>query len=345
MRTRNKTLLIVVGALLVALILAGCNAQPATLEIGGVEVPSMDRGARWLATGIEELDAISGLSDAQQDSIRSHLVTLIEDPDLRHDESYHDQFMAQLEAEGYPPDALEVVERAYVRVSDPLIYHEGYWVAEIDSPNAPATVESVSDVHVDAYTGRITVYAQLRIRGNIIAPMQVGPGESGEHISGETVGFHPNAVYLNGRGQELDEADGNGSWWVKHSWIIDGEGYNNWEAGAIDYSTGGYYVTGTMLDELTMQMTTVFTEEDLILLDFPAELADIEDEFYGNLRTPILDTDPVTYEVVRFEPANLNPEAGPVDLTSTEGFRLISECRTEASPFDGLARNCPELID
>ncbi|MEA3376931.1 MAG: hypothetical protein U9R72_12125 [Chloroflexota bacterium] len=188
------------------------------------------------------------------------------------------------------------------------------------------------------------MYAQIRVRRNVIAPAQVGPGEFTEHPSGETVGFHPNAVYLNGTGQELDEADGTGAWWVKHSWVLDGEGYYNWELTATDYTLGGNYTEGTMLDDdLTMKMSLVFTED--VFTGIPVDPEEIASEHYGNLRIPILDADPVLYEVIGFEPANYDPEAGPIDLTSTETFSLIMACREEPSAFDGLARSWPQLMD
>ncbi|MEO1290510.1 MAG: haloalkane dehalogenase, partial [Chloroflexota bacterium] len=111
-----------------------------------------------------------------------------------------------------------------------LNYHNGYWVAEIDNPNLPAPLISINDVHVDAQTNRVTVYAQNQVMGQIITPPQVGPNECTEMLNGDTVCFHPNAVYLNGSGEELMEADGTGEWWIKHAWTLGGEGYMNCEA-------------------------------------------------------------------------------------------------------------------
>lgn len=90
---------------------------------------------------------------------------------------------------------------------------------------------NISDRHVDAATNEVRVYAQDRAMGQIAVPVQVGTGECGQMLDGETVCYHPNAVYLNGSGQELLESDGTGSWWVKHAWVLDGEGYGNCEAG------------------------------------------------------------------------------------------------------------------
>ena len=106
-----------------------------------------------------------------------------------------------------------------------LDYHNGYWVVKVDVPDLPAKLTVINDMHVDAATNRVTVYAQSRLLGKVVAPPQVGPGECTEGNYGDIVCFHPNAVYLNGSGVELMEADGTGEWWVKHSWILGGDGY------------------------------------------------------------------------------------------------------------------------
>jgi haloalkane dehalogenase len=236
----------------------------------------------------------------------------------------------------------DVTTTAPAFTDDLLRYHDGYWVAVVESENIPFPLEMINDMRIDYETGLVTVYAQSRIGGNVIAPPQVGPGEFTENMNGEMIGFHPNAVYLNGSGQELDEADGTGAWWVKHAWVLNGEGYNNWELMATDYSLGGYYVEGTLMEDgLTMQMRMFVTEDSF--QDISVDTAVIADEFYGNMRGPNLDTDPITYEVVRYEPANLDPDAGPIDFTSTPTFTMTLECREEINAFDGLARACPTL--
>ena len=34
-------------------------------------------------------------------------------------------------------------------------------------------------------------------------------------------------MYLDGSANEAFESNGTGAWWVKHSWVVDGEGYTN----------------------------------------------------------------------------------------------------------------------
>lgn len=80
-------------------------------------------------------------------------------------------------------------------------------------------------------------------------------------------------------------------------------------------------------------------------MGIPIDPNESADEHYGNLRITILDMDPITSEVVRFERANLDPQAGAIDLTSTPGFSLILECREETGAFDGLARSCAQLME
>ncbi|MBN2556507.1 MAG: hypothetical protein JXA97_11255 [Anaerolineales bacterium] len=55
-------------------------------------------------------------------------------------------------------------------------YHNGYWVTKINAPGFLFPVTAINDMHVDANTNRIMVYAQSRVSGRVIAPAQVGPG-------------------------------------------------------------------------------------------------------------------------------------------------------------------------
>ena len=95
---------------------------------------------------------------------------------------------------------------------NPLYYHNAYWVAKIKPEGAPAKITVINDMYIDTVTNRVTVYAQSKIGGKIVSPPQVGPGKCIE-TKNDTLCFHPNAVYLNGSGAELDSADGNGAWW------------------------------------------------------------------------------------------------------------------------------------
>ncbi|MEM8620569.1 MAG: hypothetical protein AAGF73_12695 [Actinomycetota bacterium] len=82
----------------------------------------------------------------------------------------------------------------------------------------------------------MTVYSQMLLPETadgsgdaaVISPPQLDPGTCGsDPLSGQTVCAHANAVYLVGSGQELVVSNGCGSWWIKHSWIVDGEGDRN----------------------------------------------------------------------------------------------------------------------
>ena len=173
------------------------------------------------------------------------------------------------------------------------------------------TLTIVNDLHVDPETRRVTVYAQTLLEGDILSPPQVDPGECTTAPNGANVCFHPNAVYLNRQGVELGSGDGSGAWWIKHSWILDGEGYFNCEARPQETYDDCADVEGIMLDDgITMKIATL-------------------DMVFYNTRKPILDTTPSTYEVVRYE-------------NDTEQFRLIFECSETQSAFDGQARPCPD---
>ncbi len=209
-----------------------------------------------------------------------------------------------------------------------LDYHDGYWVTLVDT-GGPAPMTVINDLHIDATTNEAKVYAQSKILGQVMSPPQVGPGECTEDRNGETVCFHPNAVYLNGSGEELMEADGTGEWWVKHAWIIDGEGYDNCEMRPQENYDDCIWVDGVLLDDgLTIEIGGIIDSGT--------------GAWSGNLRTPLFHEDgTVTYNVTRREPTNIDPNEGEIDLTLKNGFVLEFSCEEEASDFDNLIRSCP----
>lgn len=208
---------------------------------------------------------------------------------------------------------------------NPLYYHDAFWVARIKPEGAPAKITVINDMYIDTVTNRVTVYAQSKIGGKIVSPPQVGPGKCIE-TKNDTLCFHPNAVYLNGSGAELDSADGNGAWWVKHSWVLGGEGYQNWELKPKKNYGDGNYVEGILLEDgLTMK---IGTKEDSIFNNF-------------NLRMPILDkySGQVNYQIVRYESSD---KTGSIP---EEKFKLIWKCKKRKSPFDNSIRTCPRLTE
>lgn len=206
--------------------------------------------------------------------------------------------------------------------SSPLFYHDAYWVAQIKPDGAPTKITVINDLHVDTSTHRVTVYAQSKMFGNIISPPQVAPGECIESKT-DTFCFHPNAVYLNGSGMELDRSDGSGAWWVKHSWVLGGEGYQNWELKPAKRYGDGHYVEGILLEDgLTMK---IGAQKDSICTDF-------------NLRRPIIDVTKrqVRYQVARYGISN---QTGSLE----EAFKLDWKCKCRKSPLTGGIRTCPRL--
>jgi len=211
--------------------------------------------------------------------------------------------------------------------TSPLDYHDGYWVTKIKPDGQLLPITVINDMHIDAATNSVTVYAQSKIFGKVVTPPQVGPGECTESINGDTVCFHPNAVYLNGSGEELMEADGTGDWWVKHAWILDGEGYENCELKPQEDYDDCFWVEGKLMEDgLSMHVGGV----------------DLESGGFFNIRTPIFDEDDVTYKVTRFSPTNLDPDAGEIDLIPKSDFVLDWECEEKSSPIDNRVRSCPE---
>ncbi|MEM8859250.1 MAG: hypothetical protein AAGD96_13065, partial [Chloroflexota bacterium] len=204
-----------------------------------------------------------------------------------------------------------------------LIYHEGYWVTRVgDGLIKP---ELINDTHVSAETNRITVYAQIRLFDNIIEPAQVGPDECTTMRNGDPHCFHPNAVYLNGSGQELNESDGTGAWWVKHAWTVDGEGYMNCEPIPQEVYDDCFWVDGTFMEDG---------------LGVRVGQLNLEAGGWYNVRTPVLNDNPITFQITRFEPANSDSAAGVIDLTPTQTSVITLKCRNEASAFDNQIQAC-----
>ena len=205
-----------------------------------------------------------------------------------------------------------------------LYYHDAYWVAKIKPEGAPVKITVINDMHIDTLTNRVTVYAQSRILGKIVSPPQVGSGKCIE-TKKDSLCFHPNAVYLNGSGAELDSSDGSGAWWVKHSWVLGGEGYQNWELKPKKNYGDGQYVEGILLEDgFTMK---IGIRKDSIFTDY-------------NLRMPIIDknTSQVFYKIVRYESPNKN------DTIPEEKFNLVLKSRKRRSPLNNQIRTRPKLI-
>ena len=205
-----------------------------------------------------------------------------------------------------------------------LYYHDAYWVAKIKPEGAPAKITVINDMYIDTSTNRVTVYAQSRILGKIVSPPQVGSGKCIE-TKKDSLCFHPNAVYLNGSGAELDSSDGSGTWWVKHSWVLGGVGYQNWELKPKKNYGDGQYVEGILLEDgFTMK---IGIRKDSIFTDY-------------NLRMPIIDknTSQVFYKIVRYESPNSN------DTIPEEKFNLVLKSRKRRSPLNNQIRTRPKLI-
>lgn len=293
------------------------------------QIASNDKAGRWLCGAISAIDADVDLGDEAKTLVNSQLLQLATEPTERCNGSM-DTLLETMRADfpTFTDQSTLEVQRTLERVCSPLTYHDAYWVTEIESQGR--TIVNINDMHVDAATNEVRVYAQGRVLGQIIAPPQAGPGECAETPNGETACYHPNAVYLNGSGQELLESDGTGGWWVKHAWTLDGDGYGNCELFATEYDNCIWAEGEVWEDGLSMKI---------------GGTGEIERNFF-NVRTPLLEEEPISYRVRRFQPTNIDPNAADIDLTPVNsGFDLIWECQEEVSPFDGLTRSCPTLIN
>ena len=131
------------------------------------------------------------------------------------DESSLAETNPQVEDETSPTETSAQVEAARPASDDDqnaqLLYHDSYWVTQVEVDNA-LDVTVINDMYVDLDTMRVIVYAQSRILAArlIVSPPQVDPGECEDTLVGDRVCHHPNAVYLNGSGQELETSDGTG---------------------------------------------------------------------------------------------------------------------------------------
>lgn len=323
MKQKKKSNSIVLVMLILTGLLSGCKTNEVvpvdgsiTYEAAISHVNSLDKGGRWLSLAIKEINELEGLPEDERIFINNHLFGLIEDEDLRFNEKYHEDFVAEMASKEITEDAISIVKRAHIRISSPVNLHDGYWVGKLKLEGTPFKLTIINDMHVDAATGRITVYAQSRVNNKIIAPAQLSPGEFLEQSNGERVASHPDAVYLNGSGQELMEDDGSGSWWVKHSWVLGGEGYWNAELKPQEHYEESYVEGNLLKDGLTMK------------------IGDPAEEWGYNLRKPIQKGSKTSYVVNRYEFSN--------DGSLNEGFTIEWKHKNEKSAFDGLKRSGPD---
>ncbi|MEO0341280.1 MAG: hypothetical protein AAF242_18980 [Bacteroidota bacterium] len=309
--------LLVIALLLVA---TGCEKEDALPIIDASEtelqLDPLDKGGRWLVSGMEETIELD-ITEEQKAVLTNHFNDLALDSALRCDEAFNNDFLNSITS--YPQEAIDLVEDTQLRLCSDLNLHEGYWVLEGVDTASNSVFVSVSDVHIDAATKRITVYAQTIVNGTIYQPAQVGPGGATvTTLTGEIAAYHPNAVYLNGSGKEHLEDVGGGSWWVKHSWVSDGGGYLNWRADqfAIDYGPGFY-------------------AESILLADgYTIKVGDLDGDENGqyNIREVFTTTNPASYHISSFVP-----------FAGIEPVRvLVQLCAENVSSFDGLARYCPK---
>lgn len=279
----------------------------------------VDKGSLWLEIAIDEVNKNTELDQQEKEKLIKHFNNLNDNSELRKDIKMQTSFLEEISGLNFPETSIKTLEKAHIRVSSPLNYHDGYWVAKVKPPGSPFKASVINDLHIDPYTKRATIYAQTTLFGKVIAPAQVGPGEYATDKDGNKTAHHPNSVYLNGSGQELSEADGTGEWWVKHSWVIDGEGYVNWELKPEEDYGQGTWVEGILLEDgITMKIGTLNTSNS--------------DELWGfNTRVPKFNENKLSYEVIRWE--YLDNNTGPTEIWNMEWHY-----KTNKSAFDNQSR-------
>ena len=124
-----KKKVMVISVIIIALLLTGI------LYINNVE--TIDKSSMWLETAITEITENEELSDQQSDKIIHHLNELIDNKELRMDLKFQEDFIQEITKLDYPETAVLSIEKAHIRVSSPLNYHDGYWVAKIKPPGSP----------------------------------------------------------------------------------------------------------------------------------------------------------------------------------------------------------------
>lgn len=198
-----------------------------------------------------------------------------------------------------------------------LSHHSAYWETKIKPEGSLFSVTVINDVYVEPSTGRVTIYSQSRAFGRAVAPAQIPQGECTVHDK-ETYCSHPSAVFLNASGAELKEAKGSGSWWVKQSWELDGEGFYSSEIRPAEAYTQTY-MTGELLEDgLTIKVQSL-------------------DRGYV-LRKPVYEKKGIAYEIIGF--SETEQDDNPPSYEET--VRIEWQCKKEKSPLTGETRLCPE---
>ena len=294
---------------------SGCNDSDSNIMsytyqdcIDAIDVKQ--QSSEWLCQAIEDVNQLDDISEQQKSSTTSALINAAKEPTLACDSDTTDGILTSLQFQTHSDAETKAIENAEQRVCSRVSIHEGYWVSKTSQPSNPnIIIDVINDLHIDAASGHVVVYAQQRIGDLILAPIQLATEECTTVQNGSLACAHPDAVYLNETGEELALADGSGAWWVKHEWnLFDDETlFTMCNLGVSEtYNCG--LVQGHLLDdELTMQVGTS--------TDY-------------NLRTVYEEQSPVQYSVT-------------VKQSTFPEIELIWDCFEDPSAFDGKVRYCP----
>ena len=200
-----------------------------------------------------------------------------------------------------------------------LNHHAAYWETKIKPDGSLFSVTMINDIYFEPTTRRMTVYTQSRAFGRAVAPAQIPRGDCVIHEN-ETYCSHPSAVYLTGSGKELTDAEGSGSWWMRQSWVVNGEGFTSSEIRPEEHYSSTYMTAELMEDGLTIKVGNP--------------------ELGFSLRRPIYNGKRVIYDFTVY--AATATDSG--ELSYEESIELQWQCKNEKSPLTGRIRSCPSRM-
>ncbi len=294
---------------------SGCNDSDSNITrytyqdcINSIDIKR--QSSEWLCQAVKDVNQLDDISEQQKSSTNAALIDAAKEPTLACDSDTDDGILTSLKHQTSSYEETKAIENAEQRVCSRVSIHEGYWVSKSSHPNNPnIIIDVINDLHIDAASGHVVVYAQQRIGELILAPIQLANEECTTVKDGSLACAHPDAVYLNETGEELALADGTGDWWVKHEWnIFDDETlFPMCNLGVSETYNCGLMQGHLLDDELTMQVGT------------PTDY---------NLRTVYDEQNPVQYSVT-------------LKQSSFPDVELIWDCLEVSSAIDGKVRYCP----
>ncbi|WP_163930974.1 hypothetical protein [Paraferrimonas sp. SM1919] len=267
------------------------------------------KSTTWICDAVEQVNLLTDISEQQKSDINADLLLAAQTPELACDSDTDFGILGYQKLQSSSNELSKIIEDTELRVCSKIAIHEGYWVSQTITPDG-IMIDTINDLHIDAATGSVVVYAQQKNGEQILAPIQIGLEQCITLADNSKACSHPDAVYLNEQGQELQQAEGTGSWWVKHEWNLNDQTteFKMCNLGVSEHYHCGMVKGFVLEDGLTMQVGT---------------------ETNYNLRTVYLEQDPVRYSVT-------------LKQATFPAMELLWDCAETASALNGKIRNCPK---